>query len=177
MEQIEARAASRSAAGSDSFAAHATRLWLFAVIAGVVIALDQLTKAIVRAWLDRGEVWPGGFELIRLTHVENSGAAFGILQDAGVLLVITSIVGVAAVLIFLRSAPAEDRAYSAALGLILGGAVGNLIDRVSRGEVTDFIDPTHYPAFNIADSAIVIGVLALVLLSLRPEGASGGRAE
>jgi signal peptidase II len=65
--------------------------------------------------------------------------------------------------------PPAQRLYVAALALILGGAVGNLIDRVAKGTVTDFIDPTRYPAFNIADSAIVCGVIAVVLLSLRGE--------
>ena len=58
----------------------------------------------------------------------------------------------------------------------MGGAVGNLIDRVLRGEVTDFIDPTHYPAFNLADSSIVVGVIALVALSLRREPRAGADA-
>ena len=75
------------------------------------------------------------------------------------------------VLIFLRAAPPGDRLYEAALALVLGGAIGNLIDRLFRGTVTDFIDPTHYPSFNVADSSIVVGVFALAVLSLvRPGG-------
>lgn len=162
------------AAGASDSAGHPSevaRVRLFVLIAVAVVALDQATKALVRNWLDRREVWPDGFDLIRITHVENSGAAFGILQGAGPLLIVSSLVGVAVVIFFLRSAPAGDRLYGAALALILGGAVGNLIDRLFRGEVTDFIDPTHYPAFNLADSAIVVGVLALILLTLRPDEA------
>ena len=179
MERIEVHApvapagpAAHSASPSGR-AAELARLRLFAVIAVAVVAIDQATKALVRARLEQGDVWPGGFDLLRITHVENSGAAFGILQGAGPLLIASSIVGVAAVIFFLRTAPAGDRLYSAALALILGGAIGNLIDRVVRGEVTDFIDPTHYPAFNLADSAIVVGVFALILLALRPAAASG----
>ena len=143
----------------------------FAGIAAAVVILDQLTKALVRAWLSEGETWPEGFDLIRISHVENSGAAFGILQDGGPFLIASSILGAVIVLIFLRAAPPGDRLYEAALALVLGGAVGNLIDRLFRGTVTDFIDPTHYPSFNVADSSIVVGVFALAVLSLvRPGG-------
>ncbi|MXZ45612.1 MAG: signal peptidase II [Chloroflexi bacterium] len=148
---------------------HTRQARLFASVAIGAIVADQATKALIRAWLAEGETWPAGFELIRLSHVENTGAAFGILQGAGPLLVISSIVGVVVVLVLLYTAPAGDRLYTAALALVLGGAVGNLIDRVLRGEVTDFIDPTHYPAFNLADSSIVVGVIALILLSFRPQ--------
>ena len=142
------------------------RTRLFAAIALAVVVLDQTTKGLIRGWLDEGETWPAGAGLIRIAHVENSGAAFGVLQGAGVLLVAASLAGVAAVLLLLRAAPAGDRLHAAALALVLGGAVGNLIDRLLRGEVTDFIDPARYPAFNLADSAIVTGVAALVLLAL-----------
>ena len=81
-------------------------------------------------------------------------------------------------LVFLRAAPPGDRLYETALALVLGGAIGNLIDRLFRGTVTDFIDPTHYPAFNIADSSIVVGVIALAVLSLwRPGGEATGGGE
>ena len=150
----------------------------FAAIAAAVVILDQLTKALVRAWLSEGETWPEGFDLIRISHVENSGAAFGILQGGGPFLIASSILGAVIVLLFLRAAPPGDRLYETALALVLGGALGNLIDRLFRGTVTDFIDPTHYPAFNIADSSIVVGVIALVVLSLwRPGGETGGGEE
>ena len=150
------------------------RLRPFLGLAAAVVAADQATKALVRAWLERGETWPGGAELIRIAHVEDSGAAFGMLQGAGPFLLVTTLLGVAAILGYLWAAPAGDRWYGASLGLVLGGAVGNLIDRVARGTVTDFIDPTHYPAFNIADSAIVVGVSALVVLSLFFAADEGG---
>ncbi len=154
------------------------RLRLFGLIATSIVVADQASKAIIRSWLPEHRVWPTDFDLIRFQHVENSGAAFGILQGAGPFLIVSSIIGVAAVLLFLRAAPAEDRLYGAALALVLGGAIGNLIDRLFRGTVTDFIDPIHYPAFNIADSAIVIGIFALILLSLRgdPSPAEGSES-
>ena len=148
-----------------------THVGRFAAIAAAVVILDQITKALVRGWLDERETWPEGFDLIRISHVENSGAAFGILQGGGPFLIASSILGAVIVLVFLRAAPPGDRLYETALALVLGGAIGNLIDRVFRGTVTDFIDPTHYPAFNIADSSIVVGVIALAVLSLwRPHG-------
>ena len=171
-----------AATGSDEDAARPetprTHLRRFAAIAAAVVILDQLSKALVRGWLDEREVWPEGFDLIRISHVENSGAAFGILQGGGPFLIASSILGAVIVLLFLRAAPPGDRLYETALALVLGGALGNLIDRLFRGTVTDFIDPTHYPAFNIADSSIVVGVIALAVLSLwRPGGETGGGEE
>ncbi len=136
------------------------------LIAAVVFAIDQVSKALVRSWLAVGESWPADFELIRFGHVENNGAAFGILQGAGPLLVVTTTIAIVLIAVVMVRAETYPRPYLYALALILGGAVGNLADRLVRGAVTDFIDPTHYPSFNIADSAIVIGVSAIVLLTL-----------
>jgi signal peptidase II len=136
------------------------------LIAALVFALDQATKALIRSRLAIGEVWPHDWELIRLSHVENDGAAFGILQGAGPLLVITAAVAVILLGLTITRHDTYPRSQLYALALILGGAVGNLADRLARGSVTDFIDPTHYPSFNIADSAIVIGVSATLILTL-----------
>src|SRR5690606_9020073 len=143
-----------------------SRLPLLAALVAVVLAADQLTKAAIRGWLDEGESWSFGTELIQLTRVENAGAAFGILQGAGPFLIVTSSIAVLALLAFFVWAPPQSRWHIAALAFVLGGALGNLVDRVSRGTVTDFVDPTNYPSFNVADSAIVTGVTALVVLSL-----------
>ena len=142
------------------------RLRPILLVAGAVLVLDQVTKAAIRGWLSLGETWPSGFELIRITHVENSGAAFGILQDAGIFLLFASVVAIVLIITYLIWTPVEGWIPTMALALILGGALGNLGDRWARGSVTDFIDPTHYPAFNLADSAIVLGVGALAVLSL-----------
>jgi len=141
----------------------------YLLITLAVIAADQLTKALVRARLAEGEAWPSPDAVLAISHVENPGAAFGILQGASSFLLAATVVGVCVVLVYLMVVPPAQRLYVAALALILGGAVGNLIDRLAKGTVTDFIDPTHYPAFNIADSAIVCGVIAVTLLSLREE--------
>jgi len=144
----------------------AHRLGPFLGAAGTVIVLDQLSKAWIRDWLPEGHVWPAREAVLRIAHVENPGAAFGILPGAGPFLLLTAIIGAAAIVAYLLVAPMSGRWFAMGLGMILGGAVGNLIDRATRGTVTDFIDPTHYPAFNLADSSIVVGVSLLILLSL-----------
>ncbi|MEE8422815.1 MAG: signal peptidase II [Dehalococcoidia bacterium] len=154
------------------------RIAPFLMIALAVLAADQATKAIIRATIEPGGGWPSRGGLLRFSHVENSGAAFGILQGAGVFLVIPAVIAIVAVLVFVYTAPAGNRLYAVALAFILGGATGNLVDRVTRGTVTDFIDPTHYPAFNLADSAIVLAVIALAWLSFRePDGDAVDDAE
>ncbi len=139
--------------------------WL--ALAAAVVALDQGSKAIVRARLELYEVWPAGWELIRFQHIENTGAAFGILQGAGPFLVVATFIAIAGITAFLLTLPSHGRLYHVSLTLILGGAAGNLIDRLRLGAVTDFIDPTHYPAFNFADSSIVCGVALLAYLAFR----------
>lgn len=134
--------------------------WFLGVVA-VIIAADQVTKWIIRTGLDRGDSWPDGWD-IRIVHFVNTGAAFGILQDSGPLLVITSVVGVAALFIYLFNPGFAHPIIRFGLALMLGGAIGNLIDRVTRGEVVDFLKVPRWPAFNIADSAITIGVICLL---------------
>jgi len=160
MEQVRAQPAAR-----EDAALAGRRLLPSLAIASVVVAADQATKALVRSRLTIGEAWPSPDAILAISHVENSGAAFGILQGAGSWLLAVTVLGVAAVLVYLWRFPPRNGLYLTALALILGGAVGNLIDRATKGTVTDFIDPTHYPAFNVADSSIVVGVCTIVVLS------------
>jgi len=144
-------------------------LWLrlrndlfFFVIAGLVIALDQATKHLVRANLALGESVPDEGPL-RITYVTNTGAAFGILQGQTLFLMVTTFFGLAAILLYFLYPPMEHGVLRLALGLQLGGAVGNLADRVRLGgKVTDFIDVGPWPNFNVADSSIVVGVAIIV---------------
>jgi len=129
------------------------------------VAADQLSKLWIRSNLAIGESL---FEVgvFRLTYVRNTGAAFGLFQGQSLPLTIVTLVGVAALLLyvffFYRKLPfLNNRLGKLALGLVLGGTVGNLIDRIYLGHVTDFIDFSIWPAFNIADSAIVVGVIML----------------
>ena len=140
----------------------------FAIAIGVVV-LDQVTKAIVRASLDLHESWPDRDMFVNITNVTNSGAAFGILQGQTLFLVATSLVGLAAILLYYIFPPLEHGLLRAALGLQLGGAAGNLIDRVRFGEVTDFINFSFWPAFNVADASISIGVVTILWFFLTME--------
>jgi len=126
-----------------------------------VVAFDQLTKWAIRVWVARVDAWPEAFPL-QIVHFRNSGAAFGLLQGAGPLLAIASLAGMAAILIYLFTPGFSRPLVRAGLCLMLGGAIGNLIDRVYAGEVIDFLKVPHWPAFNVADSAITIGVLLLL---------------
>jgi signal peptidase II len=142
----------------------------FFLIAAAVVALDQITKVIIRAALSPGEAWPDPDWLLNIVNVSNSGAAFGILQGQTVFLVVTSLVGVAAIVLYYFYPPLEHGLLRVALGLQLGGAAGNLIDRVRFGEVTDFINFDFWPAFNVADASISIGVVAILWFFLALEG-------
>lgn len=139
------------------------------LIATTVIALDQGTKVLIRGWLAEGEAWPSRDAWLAISHVENAGAAFGILQGATEFLLATAVIGVLGLLVYLWRFPPTQPLYFVALSLILGGAIGNLIDRAMKGTVTDFIDPAYYPAFNIADSGIVVGIGAILLLTFLEE--------
>lgn len=134
--------------------------WFLALAAAVIVA-DQLSKWGIRSWLDRGERWPEE-TAIRIVHVTNSGAAFGILQGAGPLLILSSLLGVTAILVFLFNPGFAHPVMRLGLALMFGGAVGNLIDRLKAGEVVDFVKFPYWPAFNVADSAITVGVLCLL---------------
>jgi signal peptidase II len=153
------------------------RLWLrlrndilFFVIAGLVVALDQVTKYLVRANLSLGESFPDEGP-VRITYVTNTGAAFGILQGQTLFLMVTTFFGLAAILLYYLYPPMEHGILRLALGLQLGGAVGNLADRVRLdGKVTDFIDVGPWPNFNLADSSIVVGVAIIIAFFLLTEG-------
>ncbi len=131
----------------------------------LIVTADQLSKLWIRSNLLVGQSLPeAGF--FRLTHVHNTGAAFGLFQDQTFPLIIVAVIGVAVLLlyalfIYRRFPFLDDRLGKSALGLVLGGTVGNLIDRLRFGYVIDFIDVGIWPAFNIADSAIVVGVIIL----------------
>lgn len=144
----------------------AARIAPLFLVAATVFGIDQLTKTLIRARLAVGEVWPPDAELLRLSHVENDGAAFGILQGAGPFLMVTTAIAIVLITLVIIRSDTYSRPQLYAFALILGGAVGNLTDRIVHGSVTDFIDPTHYPSFNFADSSIVIGVLVILIMTL-----------
>ncbi len=147
---------------------------LFFLIALLVVAADQLSKVWIRSNLHAGQsILELGF--FRLTYVHNTGAAFGLFQGKSFPLTIIASIGIVAILAcalfaYRRYPILDSKLGKSALGLILGGTAGNLIDRLNPNlkGVTDFIDIGIWPAFNIADSAIVVGVIIFTysLLSL-----------
>lgn len=135
---------------------------MFFAIAAAVISLDQFTKWLVRSNLGLYEEWDVSFGPVRIIHVVNSGAAFGILQGQTPFLIVMSLFGLGAILLYYLYPPMDHGLIRVALGMQLGGAMGNLIDRIRLGEVTDFIDVGDFPTFNIADSSISISIVAIL---------------
>mgnify|MGYP005838179613 CR=1 FL=1 len=131
----------------------------------VVLALDQASKALVRTVLPAGksvDLW-----VLVLRQVRNPGTAFGILHGKSPALFLASIAIFAVLLLALwRWGKTGSRLFQAAMGLLIGGALGNIIDRIFLGEVVDFIDLRFWPVFNFADTAIVIGVVLAIAVIL-----------
>lgn len=132
---------------------------LLAAVA-VVVALDQLTKLIATASVERGES-VNVFLGLDIVNTRNTGVAFGALQDSGTLVALLIAVALLALVGYFAANAARPWLWLPA-GLLLGGALGNLVDRVAEGAVIDFVDPIAWPAFNLADACIVAGVLALL---------------
>ncbi len=132
----------------------------------VVVALDQATKLAVDSSFARGESVNVFFGL-DITNTRNRGVAFGALEGRGE--IVAALIAVALALLIVWFAINASRAWLwLPVGMLLGGALGNLIDRAREGAVIDFIDPAFWPAFNLADSSIVIGVLALLYVMEGP---------
>ena len=137
-------------------------------VAGVSVGLDQWTKGWVRANIEFGGQWlPEWLSWLspyaRIVHWYNSGAAFGIFQNGNLVFTILAFIVIGAILYYYRQVEAEDWTLKLAMGLQLGGAAGNLIDRLLMGKVTDFISISVFPVFNIADASISVGVAVLLL--------------
>ena len=142
------------------------------LVFALTLAADQLSKAWVREALRIGESAPAeGF--FRLTHVTNSGAIFGLFPNQAVVMTGASLVGIAVLVYFYHAHAGRDWRVRTSMGLLLGGAVGNLIDRFVLGHVTDFLDVGAWPVFNLADSSIVTGVIILAVVYLFPNFLAG----
>jgi signal peptidase II len=144
------------------------RRWvIFAVTACIITTADQIVKGLIRKHLGLGEEL---FEIgpLKIVHLQNTGAAFGFFTDFTLVLSIVSIIGLVLILFFMRYIPRNSIFGTVTLGLVFGGALGNLIDRIHLGYVTDFIyvrlwHDFYWPAFNIADSCISVGAILLVI--------------
>ncbi|MFC2051313.1 signal peptidase II [Chloroflexota bacterium] len=135
---------------------------VFFFTALVVVVADQLSKMWIRSYPEKQLIFKAGF--FRVIHTQNTGAAFGLFQGQSFPLTVVAFIGIVAILLFTlffyhRFSLLDGKLGKPVLGLILGGTIGNLIDRLSLRHVTDFIDIGVWPSFNIADSAITVGVI------------------
>ena len=139
-------------------------LVLFTIVA-IVILLDQVTKVIVRDALPLGDMWapwPWLLPYARIVHWYNTGVAFGMLQGLGGIFTIVAILVSCAIVYYFPQVPADDWTLRLAMGLQMGGALGNMIDRLTVGHVTDFVSVGNFAVFNVADASITMGVLLLL---------------
>jgi signal peptidase II len=146
------------------------RAWLAMLsVCGVVVALDQASKAAVIDSMVPGERvdLALGFELAR---VSNSGIAFGFLDEGGALVLVVTFAALALILGWFAFDTTRPGLWLG-VGLLTGGALGNLVDRIREGAVTDFIDPPLWPAFNLADISITVGVVVIALAALSGDSA------
>ena len=147
-------------------------IWpIFLGLAATIIAADQLTKALLVSVLGPGESMPIVGDYLRLVHSQNNGALFGLFRESAVLFGLASIVVIGLIVVY-HARSGRSRYMSVALGLLLGGAIGNLIDRLRLGYVVDFVDAGigsfRWYTFNVADSAISFAILFLIAAALRP---------
>ncbi|MGD9889668.1 MAG: signal peptidase II [Dehalococcoidia bacterium] len=159
--------ADTSASLPDEPTSRSNSHWLsFILTAVAVVVVDQISKRYIDANLAVGESWPDASWPIRIMHVKNTGAAFSMLQNQTLFLTVMSVVGLGAILLYFLFRPSDHPLLRFALALQLGGAIGNLIDRALLGEVTDFFKFPRFAVFNVADSAISIGVATVVIFLL-----------
>jgi signal peptidase II len=146
---------------------------LYYLIALVVILIDQVTKWFVNTTMDLGESIPIIERVLYITSHRNQGAAFGILQGQMWFFYIVTIVVIGVLVYYIQKEAKNSRFLGITLGVILGGAIGNFIDRVVRGEVTDFVDvyifTYNFAIFNVADMALVIGVGLFIIYTIIDE--------
>jgi len=143
------------------------RHYTFWLIAIVTIVLDQLTKWVVTSTMEVGRSIPV-FPFFSLTHIRNTGAGFGILQGQNTIFILVALIAIVAIVLMMKKI-LEKHHTTVFATLILGGAAGNLIDRLVYGSVTDFLNFSFWPAFNLADAALTIGVLGLIWMEIREE--------
>jgi signal peptidase II len=164
--------------------------WILPATAALVLIADQVTKYLVATRLEVGRPWdmiPWLAPVVSITHVTNTGVAFGLFQGLGDVFIVAGLIAVGVILAYSHRLPPGQWLLRMALGLALGGAIGNLIDRVRQGYVVDFIDVNFwplrdFPVFNVADSSISVGVALMVGLlmwedrqeRLKQQAAEGG---
>jgi signal peptidase II len=139
--------------------------WLL-LIATIIVVIDQLTKFLIRRYMVYGETWaPWDWMMpyVRLLYIHNTGAAFGMFKDANPVFMVLAVIVSGVIIYYYPTIPEEEKVIRFALSLQLAGAVGNLIDRIIFGRVTDFISVGNFAIFNVADSSITVGVIILLI--------------
>ena len=156
---------------------------IFFVTAAVIILLDQITKHYIDSYMSVGDSFTVIQGLFNITHVRNPGAAFGIFSKSPeifrtVFLIAVTSAAMVLILYYIRTNRERGGLLNLAMSLIFGGAIGNLVDRIRFGEVIDFLDfyigSNHWPAYNVADSAISTGAVLLLLAMIWKKGEKGG---
>ncbi len=144
-----------------------SRILLVAGVAVLVFVIDRVTKAWVSENIPLGTARPIVGDYVRIVHAQNTGAAFGLLPERTTLLSVLSVVAVLAIVYYYRQIASNSALVSATLGMQLGGAFGNLLDRITQGYVVDFVDvgigDIRFWAFNVADSSIVVGIILVTV--------------
>ena len=164
LSRMAARALSLAAEVVSALAWYRDRVLLGSLVLALVA--DQVSKALVRRWMEVGEAIPREGP-VRLEYVVNTGSAFGVFHGPTLFLVVASLAGVVFLAAFYRSHARLSLGLRLGIGLMLGGALGNLADRLVLGGVTDFIAVGWWPNFNLADSSIVVGMAVVGLTLLR----------
>lgn len=139
---------------------------ILVIISAILIGLDQYTKHTIRTNLEFGQIWMPWQWLephARIIHINNTGAAFGLFKGANTVFMILAVVVAGAILYFFPSISKKDWLIRVALSMQFSGAIGNLIDRINFGHVTDFISIGTFPVWNIADGSITVGVVILLI--------------
>ena len=130
----------------------------------IIVLLDQLTKFLTKQNFQLNESVPIINNIFHLTYVTNTGSAFGLFKGLNIFFILFSIIVILVIFYNLKRIAKNERLLQFSAGLLLGGTIGNLIDRLSYGAVVDFIDFRVWPVFNIADSAVTIGIILLIFL-------------
>ncbi len=159
--RISETMAENTAPGTPELGRSWYRDWLLLSTVPTVLFLDQISKLIIKNTLVLGESWPAeGF--FRITYGTNSGTAFGLFPNQTLFLIIASFIAIGFLVYFYRTHARPRPLLRVAIGLQLGGALGNLLDRIAYGSVVDFIDVGWWPIFNLADSSILVGMAILI---------------
>ncbi len=129
-----------------------------------IVFLDQITKFLIKQNLQLNQSIPIIKNILHLTYITNTGSAFGLFKGLNVFFILFSIIVVIAIFYYIKKIVKSEKLLQFAIGLLLGGTIGNLIDRILYGAVIDFIDFRIWPVFNVADSAVTISIIFLILL-------------